>query len=163
MFPAITPQPDSQPNDPPEKHEPDRPSQPEQTPVPSIAPGYYPQHDAPVAPVVEPARDDPPPHLPDQDKGIAINLKNRHPVGHKMEVSSPDKKTYSVTDLQLPHERDQSVDATDDKPDPLMVQAKLDLDAGQVDTDMRAVAGQNASLRAKLVPGPAGTPPASKG
>jgi hypothetical protein len=80
-----------------------------------------------------------------------------------MDASSRDSKTYSVTDLQLPHERDQSVNATDDKPDPLMVQAKLDLDAGQVDTDMRAVAGQNASLRAKLVPGPAGTPPASKG
>lgn len=41
-----------------------------------------------------------------------------------------------------------------------MAQAKRDIDAGQVDTDMRATPGLDAALRAELVPGPGGKPPA---
>ena len=41
-------------------------------------------------------------------------------------------------------------------PDPLMVQAKKDIDAGMVDTDMRATPGLDAQRRASLVPGPGG-------
>lgn len=48
-------------------------------------------------------------------------------------------------------------------PDAEMTQAKRDIDAGQVDTDMRATPGLDATLRAKLVPGPGGKPPASGG
>lgn len=47
------------------------------------------------------------------------------------------------------------------QPDPVMVQAKHDLDAGQVDTDLRATAGLDARRRARLVPGPGGQPPDS--
>jgi hypothetical protein len=42
----------------------------------------------------------------------------------------------------------------------VIVQAKRDIDAGLVDTDMRATAGLDARRRAKLVPGPGGKPPA---
>ena len=66
-------------------------------------------------------------------------------------------------DLALPHERDQSTFATATEPDPVMAQAKRDIDAGLVDTDMRATPGLDAKLRAKLVPGPGGKPPASGG
>ena len=65
----------------------------------------------------------------------------------------------SGSGLQLPHERDESVNATADAPDPVMVQAKRDIDAGLVDTDMRATPGLDAALRAKRVPGAGGKPP----
>jgi hypothetical protein len=52
---------------------------------------------------------------------------------------------------------------TADAPDPVMQQAKRDIDAGLVDTDMRATPGLDAALRAKLVPGPGGKPPANGG
>lgn len=47
------------------------------------------------------------------------------------------------------------------QPDPVMRQAKRDLDAGMVDTDLRATAGLDAQRRARLVPGagPGGKPP----
>jgi hypothetical protein len=44
-----------------------------------------------------------------------------------------------------------------------MVQAKRDIDAGLVDTDMHATPGQNAALRERMVPGPGGKTPASRG
>lgn len=65
-------------------------------------------------------------------------------------------------ELKMPHERDQSVDdSTKDEPDPRMVQAKKDLDAGQMDTDMRNVPGLDAERRARAVGGAGGarTPP----
>ncbi|MDO9314017.1 MAG: hypothetical protein Q7T97_05680 [Burkholderiaceae bacterium] len=65
--------------------------------------------------------------------------------------------------LALPHERDESTDTTAEAPDPLMVQAKRDIDAGLVDTDMHATSGLDAKLRARLVPGPGGKPPPSGG
>jgi hypothetical protein len=58
--------------------------------------------------------------------------------------------------LALPHERDESTDASAAAPDPSMAQAKRDLDAGMVDTDMRATPGLDAKRRARLVPGPGG-------
>jgi hypothetical protein len=61
-------------------------------------------------------------------------------------------------DLPLPHERDQSAHATAAKPDKVMAQAKRDLDAGMVDTDMRATAGIDAQRRETMVP----TPPARR-
>ena len=44
-----------------------------------------------------------------------------------------------------------------------MAQAKRDIDAGLVDTDMRATPGLDAALRARLVPGPGGKTPPSGG
>ncbi len=48
------------------------------------------------------------------------------------------------------------------RPDPVIAQAKRDLDAGLVDTDMRATPGLDAQLRRKLVPGAGGKPQIAK-
>lgn len=69
------------------------------------------------------------------------------------------KAPLSAPGLALPHERDESPDTPPATPDPVMVQAKRDIDAGLVDTDMRATPGQNAALRERMVPGPGGKPP----
>ena len=61
--------------------------------------------------------------------------------------------------LPLPHERDESTGTAAVAPDPVIVQAKKDLDAGMADTDMRATPGLDAELRRRLVPGPGGKPP----
>lgn len=61
--------------------------------------------------------------------------------------------------LALPHERDESAEATAAEPDAAVSQARRDIDAGLVDTDMRATPGLDAELRARLVPGPGGKPP----
>lgn len=54
----------------------------------------------------------------------------------------------------LPHERDQNEGHVAKQPDPKIEQAKKDLDAGLVDTDMRATPGLDAARRDKLVPAP---------
>jgi len=61
--------------------------------------------------------------------------------------------------LALPHERDESTNATALAPDPVIAQARRDIDTGLVDTEMRATPGLDASRRARLVPGPGGKPP----
>ena len=61
--------------------------------------------------------------------------------------------------LPLPHELDENAPAAAPAPDPVIAQAKRDLDAGQVDTDLHATAGLDADRRARLVPGPGGKPP----
>lgn len=53
----------------------------------------------------------------------------------------------------MPHERDQGQNAVASAPDPVIEQAKIDLDAGLVDTDMHATPGLDSNLRRKLVPG----------
>lgn len=91
---------------------------------------------------------------------MSPNPKARRPVGRQ--VATPPRGAKPPTlnpDLPLPHERDESVDATAEAPDPKMVQAKRDIDAGLVDTDMRATPGLDAKRRARLVPGPGGKPP----
>ena len=65
--------------------------------------------------------------------------------------------------LALPHERDEAAHATAPAPDAVIVQAKRDIDAGLVDTDMRATPGLDAERRARLVPGPGGKPPGTAG
>lgn len=64
--------------------------------------------------------------------------------------------------VQLPHERDEQVGNVAAAPDPVMVQAKKDLDAGQVDTDMHATPGADHERRMRLVPGPGGVPLGAK-
>lgn len=63
--------------------------------------------------------------------------------------------------LALPHERDETSHSTAASPDPVMVQAKRDVDAGLVDTDMRVTPGLDAERRARLVPGAGGKPPST--
>ena len=53
--------------------------------------------------------------------------------------------------LKLPHERDESVGAAGQAPRKIIEQARRDLEAGQVDTDMRATPGLDAQRRRKLV------------
>ncbi len=61
--------------------------------------------------------------------------------------------------LALPHELDESTPSVAAEPDPVMLQAHRDIEAGLVDTDMRATAGLDAQRRAGLVPGAGGRPP----
>lgn len=52
--------------------------------------------------------------------------------------------------LDLPHERDQGLQATKARPEPVMKQAASDLAQGQVDTDMRSTPGLDAERRKQL-------------
>jgi len=76
------------------------------------------------------------------------------------EPGTPDKTSRDVgarvvnKSLRLPHERDQSTDAVASAPQDVMVQAKKDIDAGLVDTDMRATPGLDAEQREAMVPEP---------
>jgi hypothetical protein len=95
---------------------------------------------------------------------MPMNPKPKRPVGRQQATPPRGAKApLSNPGLALPHERDESPDAPPAASDPLMVQAKRDIDAGLVDTDMHATPGQNAKLRERMVPGPGGKPPPSGG
>lgn len=55
--------------------------------------------------------------------------------------------------LALPHERDESVRGTSPQPapNPLIEQARLDIESGQVDTDLRVTPGLDAERRDALL------------
>lgn len=91
---------------------------------------------------------------------MPLNPGNKRPVGRQVATPRRSSKTPPALGraLPLPHERDESTQTTAAEPDPAMVQAKRDLDAGMVDTDMRATPGLDAERRARLVPGPGGKP-----
>lgn len=124
---------------------------------------HHPNHDVPEefepgAPPVEPDEGPVPAIVPEDSEPERIIA----PGPNQAEVPTPlraVKAPKSAAGLALPHERDQSNDATAEAPDPVMVQAQRDIDAGLVDTDMRATPGLNAKRRARLVPGPGGKPP----
>ena len=87
----------------------------------------------------------------------------RRPIGRQKATPPRTVRAPGATEgLALPHERDESTSVTAAAPDPVMVQAKRDIDAGLVDTDMRATPGLDAERRARLVPGPGGKPPSSR-
>lgn len=65
-------------------------------------------------------------------------------------------------DLPLPHERDQAAHQTASEPDAVIAQAKRDLDAGMVDTDMRATPGTDAQRREAMVPAPPAREPGKR-
>lgn len=69
---------------------------------------------------------------------------------------SPPKRrpraTPAPVDLPLPHERDEAAGHAGRSPRGVMRQASRDLQAGQVDTDLRATPGLDAQRRRKLVP-----------
>lgn len=84
------------------------------------------------------------------------------PVGQQKATPRRARKaTAAPAPAQAP-ERDTATHHTADVPDPVMQQAKRDIDAGLVDTDMRATPGLDAALRTQLVPGPGGKPPVIK-
>lgn len=85
------------------------------------------------------------------------------PVHVKRTPVAPGSMPTPQTDdeLKMPHERDQSTEDSTGPTDPRMLQAKKDLDSGQMDTDMRAVPGMDADRRREAVGGAGGarTPP----
>jgi hypothetical protein len=87
------------------------------------------------------------------------------PTGHTLTGKTPIAPVSTPPThgkgLALPHEKDESTSNVAEAPDPKIVQAKRDIDAGLVDTDMRATPGLDADLRRKMVPGPGGKPPPS--
>lgn len=135
----------------------------------------HPKHDVPEefepgAPPVDPDEGPVPAELPvdPENEPVSAPGPNQAPQAERpggqdgaatplLAVKAPN----SAAGLALPHERDQSDDNTAGAPDPVMVQARRDLDAGMVDTDMRATPGLDAGRRARLVPGPGGKPPSA--
>lgn len=67
----------------------------------------------------------------------------------------PTSSAPSDAGTPLPHERDQSIGQAGTAPQPVIEQAHRDLQAGQVDTDMRATPGQDAQRRERLLGTPA--------
>lgn len=99
---------------------------------------------------------------PDQE--MRINPLPEPHVTHQLAIPPRAAKApLSKAGLKLPHERDESTDDMAKVPGPLMVQAKRDLDAGLVDTDMHAIPGLDAKRRERLAPGSDGKPPPSGG
>ena len=95
---------------------------------------------------------------------MSLNPSTRQPGGHQTAIPPLGPKApLSPAGLKLPHERDDSIDTAAAVPDPMIVQAKRDIDAGLVDTDMRVTPGLDAKRRACLVPGPGGKVPPSAG
>lgn len=91
---------------------------------------------------------------------MPLNPGAKRPVGRQSPTAPRrGRAAGTAARLALPHERDESTRSTAATPDPVIVQAKRDIDAGLVDTDMRATPGLDAKLRARLVPGPGGKPP----
>jgi hypothetical protein len=98
-----------------------------------------------------------------EGREMALNPKARRSGGHR--IATPPRRAKapgSAPVLALPHERDESADAGPATPDPVMAQAQRDIDAGLVDTDMRAPPGLDAKLRARLVHGPRGKAPSGR-
>lgn len=93
---------------------------------------------------------------------MSTNSSSRRLIGRQLPTPPRGAKApLSKAGLALPHERDESTEPVAEVPDPKMVQAKRDIDAGLVDTDMRATPGLDAKLRERLVPGPGGKRPPS--
>lgn len=59
----------------------------------------------------------------------------------------------AAPEMPLPHERDEASGQAARRPDPVIEQAHRDIDAGLVDTDMRATPGLDAERRQALVRG----------
>ena len=72
--------------------------------------------------------------------------KAKHPV-----AATQPRGGAAPPKLKLPHERDESVGAGGRAPRKVIEQARRDLEAGQVDTDLRATSGLDAQRRSRLV------------
>ena len=94
---------------------------------------------------------------------MAPKPRTKRPVGRNASTAPLGTQAPEPANgLPLPHERDESTEAAPAVPDPVIVQAKRDLDAGMADTDMRATPGLDAELRRRLVPGAGGKPPSTR-
>lgn len=72
---------------------------------------------------------------PSSERTRQRGLDLRHPPGQPAQAAEPPAPL-------LPHERDQSVDMTDEKRDPVVKQAYDDLERGLQDTDRGPPAGE---------------------
>ncbi len=72
------------------------------------------------------------------------------------------RRTHAMP-LPRPSEPDASADIAPGETNATIDQAKRDIDAGLVDTDMRVTPGLDAARRDDLVPGPGGNPPGRHG
>lgn len=70
----------------------------------------------------------------------SIHTQRPAPPAVPLRAPGPEANPAPVDEPRLPHERDQSVDMTDDQPDPRMRQAHDDLRRGLRDTDRGPVA-----------------------
>lgn len=75
---------------------------------------------------------------------------NRRSIVGKTPAAPGGALTPDTVFPELPHERDEAAGDTAEHPDPIIRQAKKDLDAGLVDTDLRATPGLDAQRRAHL-------------
>ena len=93
--------------------------------------------------------DDPP-----KATSVSVNLPGGRAVSRIAQGDSIPRAAQSDKgegNLRLPHDRDESTSgSTATAPDPLLIQAARDLQAGQVDTDMRATPGLDAVRRRVL-------------
>ncbi|HPU49953.1 MAG TPA: hypothetical protein PK359_00220 [Burkholderiaceae bacterium] len=84
------------------------------------------------------------PHPPGRPGPLVINT----PAGEAGPSLTPDEDP----DLRLPHEHDQSPrDNVAHSPNPVVKQAAKDLEAGQVDTDLRNIPTQDGDRRKALL------------
>ena len=145
MSPTPFPNPHHPNNDVPEQFEPGAPPvAPDEGSVPALVPGGLEDQS------------------PSRDSQTSMNAKTRRAGAQQVAIPPLGVRApLSNAGLKLPHERDESTNATAGAPDPMIVQAKLDIDAGMVDTDMYATPGLDAELRERLVPGPGGKSPPS--
>ncbi len=101
-----------------------------------------------------------PPSRPPVGRQAATPSRKRQKPGAARPPSPQPASPQPGDGTALPHERDESTDATAVAPDPVIAQADRDIRSGQVDTDMRATGGLDAKRRARLVPGAGGKPAA---
>lgn len=97
-----------------------------------------------------------------KSQGSIGKLAPRPARSRKTSLTADKESLLTSPPPSLPHERDEYSEAAAAAPDPVIAQAKRDLDAGMVDTDMRATPGLDAKRRATLVPGPGGKIPSSR-
>lgn len=90
---------------------------------------------------------------------MSIRQRSRPPVGRQTVTPARVRPSKSAPVQPVTTQPADASHYTANAPDPVMQQAKRDIDAGLVDTDMHATPGLDAALRAKLVPGPGGKPP----
>lgn len=98
----------------------------------------------------------PPPPAPPEQRPIERPPTGPTTIGAAPAPADPAPTDSAADGLPLPHERDQGRAAVNPQPQPVIEQAKRDLDAGLVDTDMRATPGLDALARQRLVPGAGG-------
>ncbi len=91
--------------------------------------------------------------IPARSDREAASPEPAHPIGIPRPASGP-TADHDDPELALPHERDQSAGQVAAEPDPVIRQAKRDLDGGQVDTDLRGTPGVDAARRERIVNNP---------